>query len=85
MRKIVELGIGTGELAARCLTKAPRAQIVGIDLDPEILELAKKRLTGKAATLIKDDVETIVLPRSDAVLASFALHHIRTREVKLFL
>jgi tRNA (cmo5U34)-methyltransferase len=85
MRMIVELGIGTGELAARSLSRAPRAQIVGIDLDPEILDIAKKRLRGRAVTFIEGNLERIVLPRCDAVVASFALHHIRTEEVKRLL
>ena len=43
-RTLVDLGIGTGALSARCLRTAPRARVVGIDVDPEILTLAARRL-----------------------------------------
>jgi trans-aconitate methyltransferase len=41
---IVDLGIGTGALAARCLQISPQARLVGIDSDPDILALAQRRL-----------------------------------------
>jgi tRNA (cmo5U34)-methyltransferase len=80
-RAIVDLGTGTGALAARCLTAAPRARIVGIDADAAILELAARRL-GSRATFVRDTFPHAPLPSSDAVVASFSLHHIRTRRAK---
>jgi SAM-dependent methyltransferase len=47
-RAIVDLGIGTGALSARCLVSAPDARVVGIDVDPAIVALAAKRLHGRA-------------------------------------
>ena len=47
-RTIVDLGIGTGALSARCLRTAGRAHAIGIDVDPEVLTLAKRRLGGRA-------------------------------------
>ena len=43
-RTIVDLGIGTGALSARCLASAPGARVVGIDVDPAIVALAARRL-----------------------------------------
>lgn len=80
-RVIVDLGIGTGALAARCLVRAPRARVVGIDADPEILELARRRLPERA-TLVPASFVHASLPRADAFVASLALHHVRTREYK---
>ena len=80
-RTIVDLGTGTGALAALCLTRAPQARIVGIDADAEILPLAEKRL-GAAATFINESFLRARLPRCDAVVASIALHHVRTRTAK---
>ena len=34
---IVDLGVGTGVLAARCLDRMRRARVVGIDADADIL------------------------------------------------
>jgi trans-aconitate methyltransferase len=80
-RVIVDLGIGTGALAARCLDAAPRARVVGIDADPEILKLAARRLRARAIFACGTFLRAS-LPPCDAVVASFALHHIRTRGAK---
>ena len=80
-RTIVDLGIGTGALSSRCLTSAPRARTVGIDVDPEILALASRRL-GSRATFTTGSFLRGPLPTCDAVVASFALHHVRTRAAK---
>lgn len=47
-RTMVDLGVGTGALASRCLKRAPRAHVVGIDSDREILWVAARRL-GRAS------------------------------------
>ena len=80
-RTIVDLGTGTGALAAQCLARAPGARIVGIDADGEILQAATKRL-GTNATLVNQSFLRAPLPPCDAVVASFALHHVRTRPAK---
>ena len=80
-RTLVDLGVGTGALAARCLKRARRASIVGIDADPAMLNLAARRL-GRRAQLVADSFLRAELPRCDAVVASFALHHVRTRGAK---
>ncbi|HEV8344929.1 MAG TPA: class I SAM-dependent methyltransferase [Vicinamibacterales bacterium] len=80
-RTIVDLGTGTGALAAACLRRAPHARIVGIDADADMLPLAEKRL-GKSATFINESFLRAKLPACDAVVASIALHHVRTRAAK---
>ena len=80
-RTIVDLGIGTGALAARCLEHAPRARVVGIDADAGILALASRRL-GDRVTSVAGSFLRTPLPACDAVVASFALHHVRTRSAK---
>jgi len=78
---ILDLGIGTGALAARCLVHSPGARIVGVDADPEMLKLAARRLPA-TATLTRANFLRSALPRADAAIASFALHHVRTRSAK---
>ena len=80
-RTIVDLGIGTGALSSRCLTHAPRARAVGIDVDPAILALAQRRL-GSRASFTTGSFLRAPLPACDSVVASFSLHHIRTRAAK---
>jgi len=81
-RTIVELGIGTGALASRCLKRAPNAALIGIDADPGILALASRRLRPAGTMHIANFVRA-PLPRATAVVASFALHHVRTRNAKI--
>jgi trans-aconitate methyltransferase len=80
-RRIVDLGTGTGALAARCLARAARAVVVGIDADGDILEAAERRL-GPRASFVIDSFLRAPLPPCDAVVASLALHHVRTRSAK---
>jgi SAM-dependent methyltransferase len=54
---------------------------VGIDVDPDILALAKRRLGGRGAFTTGSFLRA-PLPPCDAVVASFALHHVRTRAAK---
>jgi trans-aconitate methyltransferase len=83
-RTIVDLGTGTGALAERCLNQAPHARLVGIDADAAILQLAGRRL-GRRATLVRGSFLRTALPAADAVVASYALHHVRTRTAKMAL
>jgi SAM-dependent methyltransferase len=78
---ILDLGIGTGALAARCLAHSPRARIVGVDVDPEMLALAARRLPP-STTLTRCNFLRAPLPPADVAIASFALHHVRTRPAK---
>ena len=81
-RTIVDLGTGTGALAARCLAHAPRARIVGIDSDRDILTMAARRL-GSRGSFVRGSFLRAPLPaQCDAAVASFALHHVRTRAAK---
>jgi SAM-dependent methyltransferase len=80
-RTIVDLGIGTGALSSRCLAAAPDARCVGIDVDPEILALAGRRLRHRGR-FVTGSFLRAALPACDALVASFALHHVRTRGAK---
>lgn len=79
---LVDLGVGSGELAARCLKELPRARVIGIDTDEGMLALARKRLGARLDARHGDFLST-PFPRCDVVMASFALHHVRTRPRKM--
>lgn len=81
---IVDLGTGTGALSRRCLDRVPRARVVGIDADADVLEVAAERLGPKASFVVGSFGRTAI-PRCDAVVSSLALHHVRTRAAKLAL
>lgn len=76
---VVDLGTGTGALAAAVLDAIPRARVVLVDIDPTMLEAAGARVAKhgaraqlRRASFTDDDA----LPPCDAVVASLALHHV---------
>jgi tRNA (cmo5U34)-methyltransferase len=81
---VVDLGTGTGALAARCISVRSDARIVGIDEDPAILAMARQRLSmaGAMASFLQCSFLDASLTRCDAIVASLALHHVRTPERK---
>lgn len=82
---LVDLGIGTGALAARCLAVSPQARVVGVDSDPDILALAQRRLARKRAqqpSLMQGNFLESALPRCEAMVATLALHHIAEAKTK---
>ena len=72
---VVDLGTGSGALAAEILKVRPKARLIGIDADAAMLDAARRRLKGRIDT-VHDDFEMARIPRCDVVSASFALHHI---------
>ncbi len=81
---IVDLGIGTGALASRCLMAAPRATLIGLDADAGMLEAASRRLTrfARRIRLVHGSFARTALHRCDAIVATLALHHIRSERGK---
>ena len=80
-RLIVDLGIGTGALAERCLRRVRGAHVIGVDLDSDMLRAAALRLGPDVAlqcgSFVRNDA-----PACDACVAALALHHVRTRPAK---
>lgn len=81
LARLLDLGIGSGALAGRCLRRNPRTRVVGVDEDPGMLALAARRLNSRLL-LVVGDLSIAPYPPSDAITASFALHHLRTRRAK---
>jgi SAM-dependent methyltransferase len=82
---ILDLGIGTGGLSERCLAVMPHANIYGIDADPDILQLARRRLSRKIngrLDLAHGSFLETPFPRCDVIVATLALHHIPSIKAK---
>lgn len=81
---IVDLGVGTGALAARCLHRVRHAQLHGIDADAEMLGIARQRLApyGERVRLALGSFARTPLPRCDAIVTTLALHHIPSPRTK---
>jgi SAM-dependent methyltransferase len=84
---LVDLGIGTGALASRCLAVLPprrRAQVWGIDVDASMMGVVRARLAGdEIRDLVPGSFLEAAFPECDAIVASFSFHHIRDARAKL--
>jgi tRNA (cmo5U34)-methyltransferase len=82
--KLVDLGIGTGSLTERVIKAIPKAQIIGIDTDPKMLEEAARRLSSiqNRIELRLQDFFSELPPAQNAYFAALALHHVPNLSVK---
>lgn len=82
-RHALDLGAGTGALAAAVLERCGNCTVSLIDADPEMLDQARERLAARAdRTRFVERSFYGPLPECDAVVASLALHHVPTLERK---
>jgi tRNA (cmo5U34)-methyltransferase len=76
--RILDLGVGTGNLAGLLLGAFPDAHLTGIDIVPDFLEIAQHRLARfrDRVQLIEADIAGYDFPAGvDIVVTSFVLHH----------
>lgn len=83
-RDILDLGCGTGTLTTIIKRAAPNAQVTGVDIDPRVLELARRNVAkaGVDVRLVAASVTDLPLQDHtfDRVLSSLVLHHLDTDE-----
>jgi tRNA (cmo5U34)-methyltransferase len=80
---VLDLGGGTGALSAAVLDGLPGVRVTLLDVDPDMLAEARRRLErfpGRVAFQERSFLEA--LPNADAVVASLALHHVHDLEAK---
>ena len=81
---VLDLGCGTGTLALLVKRAQPTTRVVGLDLDPAVLDVADANLTaaGVDVTLHRAGITDAGLePGSfDRVVTTFVLHHLSTEE-----
>jgi trans-aconitate methyltransferase len=83
---ILDLGTGTGFLAAQLLEIFPRAQVIAVDGATAMMQQAQARLGNKSRQLtwkicsFQELAKAGDLPELDAVVSSFALHHLSADE-----
>ncbi len=80
--KILDVGCGTGEDLISIRKKLPNAELIGIDADPKIIEIAKRKVRKKGIKIGFRVALAEKLPYKnnyfDAVFCSLTLHHLPT-------
>jgi SAM-dependent methyltransferase len=77
--RVLEAGCGPGFVTRLLLEHLPTATVTGLDLDPAMLEVARKQLGGcERARFVESSAAATGLPGAsfDAVLARFLLQHV---------
>jgi ubiquinone/menaquinone biosynthesis C-methylase UbiE len=82
--RVLDLGSGTGTLAAMAKSRVPGAELVGLDADPEVLARARARTEGAGLEVSFDQGLATELPYEDSsfdrVLSTLFFHHLRGAE-----
>lgn len=85
---VVDIGCGTGEVLGRLATLAPSLDLIGVDVDAEMIERAQrnagrralKAATGRPRFVVADVAELPFADESvDLVVSSYAVHHFPDR------
>ena len=78
--RVLDVGCGTGTLAILAKQRHPRAEVVGLDGDGRILEIARRKVASAGLAITFDEGMSFQLPYADAsfgrVLSSLMLHHL---------
>jgi len=78
--RVLDLGCGTATLTIIIKKTQPNAEVIGLDTDPQILEIAKSKVTNAGLDIVLDFGTAIELPYPDnyfdRVFSSMVFHHL---------
>lgn len=77
VRRILDLGVGTGETSRRLLLAHPEARVVAIDSDEKLLRIAGEQLGERADLRLGDLFEPLPHGPFDLIVSSLSFHTLR--------
>jgi len=80
---IVDLGTGSGEIAARAASKFPKSRVIGIDVSSRMISEARKKVKGlglKNVRFLVASMEDFKAERADIIVSHLAFHHVRNKQ-----
>lgn len=77
-KRILDLGVGSGNLSAAVLDRYPEAVVTGVDVSRKMLALARRRLPTERLRLVQRDFRRLGFEDAffDLVVSSISIHHI---------
>jgi ubiquinone/menaquinone biosynthesis C-methylase UbiE len=85
--RVLDLGCGTGTLTILLKQSHPDAEVVGLDGDPTVLEIARIKADQARVNIILDHGLAFKLPYPDnsfdRVLSSLVIHHLTSTDKQL--
>lgn len=79
--RVLELGVGTGETAARLLEQLPGAELVGLDESAEMLAQAHSELPRGRVSLVRGRLQDPLPPGPfELIVSALAIHHLDDRQ-----
>lgn len=81
-QRVLDVGCGTGTLVQLLKQTHPQVTVTGIDIDPNILALARAKVAKAQVAVTLEEGSATALPYADAsfeaVFSSLMIHHLRT-------
>ena len=82
-QRVLDLGCGTGTLTIMVKKAHPNSEVIGLDGDPQVLEIARYKAKEAGSPITFDEGMAFQLPYPDAsfdrVLSSLVFHHLTTQ------
>jgi tRNA (cmo5U34)-methyltransferase len=77
-QRILDLGVGSGNLSEVVLDRYPGSVVTGVDISTEMLSLAAARLPSDRAKLVRSDFRDLRFDDGhyDLVISSISIHHL---------
>jgi ubiquinone/menaquinone biosynthesis C-methylase UbiE len=80
--RVLDFGCGTGTLALMIKKACSGCAVTGVDVDPQVLGIAREKAQGRGINLVEYDGVTLpfVDESFDRVVTSFVLHHLSSTQ-----